>query len=312
MTPDDRSKVVRDIFLHWARHSLGRAIVADENGVTIEGKFTARVSVLPLVESEDPRWEKGRELLEDLIGNDLPARVALWVPAGAAIPLEEPDVSEFADIVRTAAVRLGPGERGQVQFPVALKLRKSSESGGVVSVAGGLNPHWARLTDRVQGTFDLDSTAIHRLPESDDFLDGLLDAVVERSASLAVGEIGIVETFDTWTIQRLDGEPGVVILGISPSAATDMGMAVRRNLRRILRDEGEACRSAPEDLKALALVAHYPRMDGEGATTAMRGYDPASYSGIDIVCLVNDGLVKPLIQPPEAALPWNRSAGQPA
>jgi hypothetical protein len=38
-------------------------------------------------------------------------------------------------------------------------------------------------------------------------------------------------------------------------------------------------------------------MEEEGATTALRGYDPTLYGGIDFVCLAADGLVKPLIQP---------------
>jgi len=48
-------------------------------------------------------------------------------------------------------------------------------------------------------------------------------------------------------------------------------------------------------MRALILLGHYARMDQEGATTAMRGYDPSLYSGIDFVCLVADGLVKPII-----------------
>ena len=42
----------------------------------------------------------------------------------------------------------------------------------------------------------------------------------------------------------------------------------------------------------------------------MRGYDPTSYSGLDFVCLVADGVVKPLIQTPGHLLPW-ATAGQP-
>jgi hypothetical protein len=36
-------------------------------------------------------------------------------------------------------------------------------------------------------------------------------------------------------------------------------------------------------------------MNDEGATIAMRGFSPSLYSGLEFVCLVADGLVKPLI-----------------
>jgi len=303
MTPNAQSEVVRDLFLHWARHSLGRDFRIREDGVS-DGEYALDVHVRPLVQAVDPRWEKSRRLLEELIGDDVPARVALWIPAGASIPAEEPEVSEFADLVRKAAIRLGPGERSHVELPIALKLRKSAETGGVMSVTGGLNPHWARFTDRVRGTFDLDSTALNRLPESEEFLETLLDTIVERASALDVGAIVLIETTDNWTIQRLDGDPGFHILGLPVDAAIDLGMTVRRNFRRILVDEGAQARASSANLKALVVVGQYSRIEFEGATTAMRGYDPASYSGIDFVCLGADGIIKPLVQPPANALPW--------
>ena len=54
------------------------------------------------------------------------------------------------------------------------------------------------------------------------------------------------------------------------------------------------------------------RIEMEGATTALRGYEPASYAGVEFLCLVADGVVKPLIQTAEGRaagcgiLPLNR------
>ena len=129
------------------------------------------------------------DALEGLLGEGLPARIALWVPAGADLPADEPAVSEFAAAVREAAVKLGPHERSYVPLPATLLLRKSSDSGGVVSVTGGLNPFWARFTERVRGSYDLDSNQLHRLPESEEHLERLLDTVVEASTTLDVGQV---------------------------------------------------------------------------------------------------------------------------
>jgi hypothetical protein len=201
---------------------------------------------------------------------------------------------------------LGPHERSYVPLPATILLRKNADTGGVVSVSGGLNPHWARFTDRVRGSFDLDSTQVHRLPESDEHLEELIDHIVEASAKLGLGEVVGVETIDAWAIQRLSGSAGVTIIGVPPAGTADLGLTVRRNFRRVLLDAAPPLRAAAADVRALVVHAPYARIDQEGATTAMRGYDPASYSGIDFVCLASDGVIKPLIQPPPALLPWNR------
>jgi transcription termination factor NusB len=247
-------------------------------------------------------------MLEELIGEGLPTWVALWVPAGANLPSDEPDVSEFAALVREAAIKLDPVERSYVSLPAKLYLRKNADTGGVVSVTGGLNPHWARFTERVRGSYDLDSTQLHRLPESEEHLEKLLDGVVEKTETLDAGQYAVIETIDAWTVQRLSGEPGVTIVGAPPAVAGEGGIAVRRNFRRILAG-AEPLREAKVGAPALVVLGYYARIEQEGATVAMRGFEPALYSGIDFVCLVADGVVKPLIQPPDGLLPWAR-AGQ--
>ena len=227
----------------------------------------------------------------------VPGSIALWVPAGADLPAGEPALSEFIDHVRQAAVKLGPHERAYVPLPISLLLRKVSEGGNVVSVTGGLNPHWARFTERVRGTFDLDSTRLHRLPESEEHLEALLDAIVERSSKLEAGQFAEIDSVDSWTVQRVDSE-GVTIVGVPPTETQDAGLAVRRNLRRILGDAAPALRESDAELKALVLLGYYARIEEEGASIAMRGFSPALYSGLEFVCLVADGLVKPLIQAP--------------
>ena len=81
-----------------------------------------------------------------------------------------------------------------------------------------------------------------------------------------------------------------------------MGLAVRRNLRRILGEAVATLRASGSDLMALVLIGYYAHMEDEGATIALRGFSPALYTGIDFLVLVTDGLVKPLIQAPPRVL----------
>jgi hypothetical protein len=307
------SDAALDLFLHWLREGHGRGFaVKDRGGIVTasDGEFTLAVSVGSLVPVEDERWDAARERLESQIADGLPARIALWLPPGAALPSEEPAASEFAEAVRQAAVKLGPQERAHVPLPIRILLRKNNNTGGVISVTGGLNPHWATFTGRVQGTFDLDSTALHRLPESSEHLEQLIEQIVEITGEMNAGEVREIETIDAWTVQRLSGDSGCTIFGLPRAATEDIGLTVRRDFRRLLRDAVPALREAEADLRALIVIGYYPRIEMEGATTAMRGYDPTSYSGLDFVCLIADGVVKPLIQTPDHLLPWAK-AGEP-
>ncbi len=302
------STVCIELFLRWLNEARERrfqlAETTERGAIAADGEMRLAVEVRPLLgEAEGGVWRAARERLEEQLGEGLPGAYALWLPYGAELPLDEPSVSEFIDAVRQAAVRLGPHERSHVPFPATLTLRKSSDGGGVVSVSGGLNAHWARFTDLVRGTFDLDSTQLHSLPESETHLEELIERIAEASRGLEAGERVEIETIDAWTIQRLDGEGGVSIIGCSPALVDDPGLAVRRNFRRILADTGPRLRETEADLRALILVGYYPRMEQEGASTAMRGYDPSLYSGIEFVSLVADGLVKPIIDSPVGAKP---------
>jgi hypothetical protein len=306
------SDVALDLLLYWLRETHGRAFQRGDQSADLvtarDGDVHLTAAVRTLLASGDAAWESRRRGLEELIGDGLPTRVALWVPAGAGLPSEEPDVSEFAAAVRESAIKLGPQERSYVPLAAKLYLRKNADTGGVVSVTGGLNPHWACFTERVRGSYDLDSTQLHRLPESEEHLERLLDAVVERTQSLDVGQSAVIETIDAWTVQRLSGEAGVTIVGVPPAEAAEGGIAVRRNFRRILAAAGPL-REAKGGARALLVLGYYARIEQEGATVAMRGFEPALYRGIDFVCLVADGVVKSLIQPPDGLLSWTR-AGQ--
>ncbi len=306
--------VALELFLAWLNGTHGRRFLiarfGDEEAMALDGAVRLATEVRPLLgPAENEAWLEAREQLEHQLSQALSGAYALWLPAGANLPAGEPLLSEFIENVRRAAFRLGPHERSYIPLPIKLYLRKNSDEGGVVSVSGGLNPYWARFTDLVRGTYDLDSTQLHRLPESEDHLEGLIERIVERSKQINAGQRAGIETIDVWTIQRLGGDGLVTIVGVPPGETEDAGLSVRRNFRRLLAEAVPRLRERDADLRALVVLGYYARIEQETATTAMRGYDPQLYAGIDFVCLVSDGLVKPLIQPPLAVLTQNAPTG---
>ncbi len=301
------TEVCLELFLRWLNQAYGRAFRTDEfahPGTAVDGAVRLAVEVHPLIgPTENQPWLALRDELEQGLARDLPGAFAVWLPAGADLPTGTRETGDFVRRVREAAAALQPGDRSFVPLPITLYLRKTQQEGAVVSVTGGLNAHWARLSERVQGAFDLDSTWLHRLPESEEHLERLLETVRERAGQLdALGRWVEIETIDAWTVQHLESGEGVAIVGVPPEETGDTGLAVRRNFRRVLAGAAPRLRQRDADLKALVVLGYYPRLEQEGATTALRGYDPSLYSGLDFVCLAADGLVKPLIQPPAHVL----------
>jgi hypothetical protein len=296
------------LFLGWLSERHGRECAAEPSeapapqvlsATASDGETRIAIEVRDLLEPVgDDVWLAHREQLEGEIAQGLEGSYALWAPPGADLPREEAATGQFVSRVREAAATLAMGERSFVALPVSLYLRRAQDEGGLVSVSGGLNRYWARLTERVRGTYDLDSTRLHRLPESEEHLEALLETIVGRAAELTeVGQIAEIETIDAWTLQRLEGEAGVAILGRPPSELEDVGLSVRRNFRKVLAEAGPRLRGSEAEAKALVVLGAYGRMEEEGATVAMRGYDPTLYAGLDYVCLAADGLVKPLLEP---------------
>lgn len=298
--------VARELFVHWLNHEYARSFaLGDAASPTIATHGDTRLAIEAralLDASENERWNAARAGLEERLAEQVPASIVVWLPLGAPLPSEEPAASEFVDLVAKAAVKLGPRERSYVRLPIDLLLRKNTDSGGVVSVTGGLNQHWAKFTDHVRGTYDLDSSRLHRLPESEDHLQSLIDEIVGRASELEAGQVARIETFDAWTLQRVAGKGGATIVGVPQDLSDDFPLEVRKGLRRVVADSGPRLREAEADVRALVLLGYYGRVEQETVTTAMRGYDPSMYAGLDFVCLVADGVVRPLIQAPAAAL----------
>ncbi len=322
--------VCLELFLGWLAQAHGRrfgvdqrdylgpaglsALASDAVPAGRHGSFRLAVEVRPLLgPSENAVWLAYRDQLQRDIavdpsagsGQALPGAFALWLPAGADLPSGSSERLDFISRVRETAFALEAGERSYVPLPITLYLKKLRQDGNLMSVMGGLNVYWARFTERIRGTFDLDSTQLHRLPESEEHLQQLLDRICQETERIEnIGQWVDIETIDAWTVERLDGDHGVVIVGMPPDEIGDMGLGVRRNFRRVLAEAAPGLPERQADLRALVVLGYYRRMEQEGATTAMRGYDPALYSRLDFVCLAADGLLKPLIEAPAQVLPW--------
>lgn len=261
-----------------------------------DGERSIAVQVRPLLDaSEHDVWQANRMLLEGEMGVGLPGAFAVWLPPGADLPAE---VSEgFRQRVREAALALQPGERGQLSLPVKLHVRKVDNEGAVVSTVGGFSPYWARMSERVRGGFDLDSSALHRLPESEEERQILVSLVCDHANRIdRLGHWSDIDAVDTWTIQRLRSRQGFLIVGVPRELAADVGTAVRRNLRRILVDAGPKLAAAGTALTALLILGFYDYAEQENVSTALRGFDPGSYMGVDFVCVVADGRLKAIIE----------------
>jgi hypothetical protein len=118
---------------------------------------------------------------------------------------------------------------------------------------------------------------------------------------LETGGVAEFEHEDAWTVQRLprgataEGmTDGWAITGCPPGFEPADGGAIRRILRRRLTEAAQSLAGRGE-LKALVLAGAYEYMASENAGPSLRGFDPAATAGFDVIALVADAEVKPLL-----------------
>jgi hypothetical protein len=290
---------------HYARSTTVTSATSDGSllnaEVTVGRKWPLNVSVLNTVAPDATlEWEASRSAIEkrlDLEGQAL----AIWAPRGAVLPAQEPGLSRF--VLSLAEAK--PLEDGRLEFrrPVNLHLRRVGTTGSVITILGGLSGHWAQFTNRVPGTFQLNSAELLRLPASNEEREALAERIVMAAGQPDVDESQVVPAEDCWTATPL-GSGRACVIGTPAPENEEWSASLRRNLRRLLK-AAEANFAKPADARALVVLGSATYADEEKLSWALRGMDPTLYAGYDILVVVADGVVKTVLQPQRQTLPWD-------
>lgn len=268
-------------------------------------KWTTAITLVDTVTPEaTPAWEATRAAVEERLDSD-GRSILLWVPRGAHLPAGEPGLSDV--IAAVGEAKAAADGRLEVRRPVNLYLRRVSTEGSVVTVLGGLQPHWARFTNRVPGSFQLQSADLYRLPPAEEEREELFDRIVLAAGQPQADESQVIPAEDAWTASDL-GEGGSCVMGSPQTESDEQSSSLRRALRRLLRQAAEQP-SADSDARILALLGVATYSDQEKLSWALRGMDPALYAGYDVIVVITDGVVKVVLEPPRGTLPWDAPLG---
>ena len=312
--PSDPAEAAARLFLgwvggHYARSTvLGAARSLDgvwQGQATVGRRWSIGLTVLDtLTAASDFEFEAARAALERRL-DATEARIALWVPRGAGVPAAEPALSALAAALEAAAPL--PDGRLELRRPVTLRIRRTATQGSVVTVLGGLSAHWAQFTNKVPGTFQLNSVELHRLPADPDERDALMQRIV-RAAGQPDVDGGIeLPAEEAWVANEIEGDRAYV-LGIPGAESDESAARLRRNIRALLK-RSEAVPPPDAGTRALIVVGAATYAEEEKLSWSLKGMDPRLYSGFDIIAVVADGTVKPLLQPARGTLPWDAPLG---
>lgn len=244
-------------------------------------------------------WRQRCDELTARLDTTRPGSYVLWQPPGGDLPDGEPDESEWVRRVVLAASKLASGRGGEVRLPVRLALGKLRDEGGHASVTGGLGRHWTSISERLNGSFYLDSRGLNRFTKNEDERTELYDHIGTLSQGLEVGDVVEFEHEDAWSLQRLARGPAVkgmsdgwAIAGCPLGFEPNDGGLIRRILRRRIAEATEALSGARDAARVLVLLGSYEYMDLENAGPSLRGFDPALAASFDVIALVADAEVK--------------------
>lgn len=245
---------------------------------------------------EDPDWNERRMDMAERVRASLRGPYLLWMPPGADLPSEEPAATDFVRRVSVAGAPLAPGARTEVELPAKVRLAKTRDEGGYASVVGGLGRYWTAITERVSGTFLLDTTAIKRAPLDERTRDSMFDRIAQLATQVDTGQAVEFELWDSWTLQRLDEGDGFAIVGAPPSFDPTDGAAIRRLLRRRLEEAARALDAVQADARAVAFVAIVEFAEHEGVSSALRSVSPTLYGPFDLLLTLADGEARIALQ----------------
>ncbi|MFN0147751.1 MAG: hypothetical protein ACKVT1_14685 [Dehalococcoidia bacterium] len=307
--PAEPAEAALGLFLRWFGAHYARSVSAGEQQlsggvlrvrVSVGRQWTLAVTVLDTLSAESTvAWEAARAAVEHRL-DAAGLTVALWTPRGAPLPSAEPGLSQLTAAIEEAEP-LADG-RKQMRRSVRLHLRRHSTTGSVVTVLGGLSAHWAQFTNRVAGSYQLNSSELFRLPASPEERTELAERVVLAAGQPEVDESVVIPAEDCWTVTEAEGRS--YVLG-SPVGETEaQSSALRRNLRALLREASSAA-DEPADARVLVVLGAATYAEEEKISWALRGMDPGLYAGYDLLAVAADGVVRPLLQPGRSTMPWD-------
>jgi len=308
--PDRALTYTAALLVDWFAERSGRAYALD---AVIDGDvpvFVANsdasklaVAMATLWEPEnDPAAEDARLAMEErLDAGNVRGPYLIWVPPRAAVPGEEPNASDFVMRAQMACAPMQPGGHAEIDLPVKIQLAKARAEGGYASVVGGLSRFWTAITERVNGTFHVNSLQLRRAPQAESVRTALLDQIGELSRGLNVGDAVEFDCAEAWTVQRLRTEPlgqrGFAIAQAPPKIDPSDGTLMRRIVRKRLKAANEALAAVEADVKGVGLLAIYEYADHENVSSFVKSLDPGLYAGLQIVAAIVDGEVRPVFQP---------------
>lgn len=312
--PADPADAALRLFLQWFGRRYARSArphdLESEDAVTRGAVSVGRrwelgfALVNTLAADASIEFEAARAAIERRL-DGAGRSIALWVPRGASLPSGDEAFGQLLDSVQQSqAIEDG---RLEVRRPIETFLRRTSTTGSVVTILGGLQPHWAQFTNRVPGSLQLNSLQLFRLPASEDERDELAEQIVLAAQQPDIDDGTVIPATDAWTANDLE-EGGSCVLGTPRSEDDEHSASLRRNLRSQLKLVAPVF-SADVDARVLILLGASTYAQDEKLSWAIRGMDPTLYSGFDMIAVIADGLVMPLLEPPAGSLPWDAPLG---
>ncbi|MDG1990455.1 MAG: hypothetical protein P8J51_04205 [Dehalococcoidia bacterium] len=245
-------------------------------------------------------WNDGDEVMYEIEKNinsknqQLNNANIIWPPEKSDQFLND-NKSVIVDKVTNGIKGLDFGDYREIRIPIEVTLSKTEDDGAYMAISGGLSKIWTKISGGVKGVFQLDGRNYDRLPSELAEEKIIIEKIQEASKLLNTGEASFISIDEYWPINNVTdnlNENNKIILATGNKTYDPKnGPIMRKRIRDILNEFTKKDVDTNKYNLSILFLINSSKKEDDVVSSSLKGINPKLHENIDMIIIVNAGLV---------------------
>ena len=245
-------------------------------------------------------WNDGDEVMYEIEKNinsknqQLNNANIIWPPEKSDQFLND-NKSVIVDKVTNGIKGLDFGDYREIRIPIEVTLSKTEDDGAYMAISGGLSKIWTKISGGVKGVFQLDGRNYDRLPSELAEEKIIIEKIQEASKLLNTGEASFISIDEYWPINNVTdnlNENNKIILATGNKTYDPKnGPIMRKRIRDILNEFTKKDVDTNKYNLSILFLINSSKKEDDVVSSSLKGINPKLHENIDMIIIVNAGIV---------------------